>query len=144
MLGLTLSKYGYIWFIVWVVISIIVGVIVWYLGKNSHNNKSTKKGLIVFIIMFAIGYGWAYFASWQNVNTAAGQRFMKDMESEFNHGLEREIVIYAEDGREIYKYEGKVDLKVNQDSRDLEFVDEEGKKQIIIFGVQDTAIIKEK
>lgn len=144
MFGLTLSKYGYIWLLIWVVISIIVGVVVWYLGRSKYNNRSTKKGLIVFVIMLAIGYGYAYIESWLNVNTAKGQRFMKDMESEFNHGLNREIAIYAEDGREIYKYEGKVDLKVNQDSRDLEFVDEEGKKQIIIFGVQDTAVIKEK
>ena len=69
---------------------------------------------------------------------------MKDMESEFNKGLEREIVIYSEEGREIYRYEGKVDLKVNQDSRDLEFIDQDGRKQIIIFGIQDTAVIKEK
>lgn len=144
MFGLTLSKYGYMYFIIWVIISIIVGVIVWFLGRSSYNKKSIKKGLIVFIIMFAVGYGVAYIESWGNVNTATGQRKMKDMESEFNHGLEREITIYSEDGREIYKYEGKVDLKVNQDSRDLEFVDEDGKKQIIIFGVQDTAIIKEK
>ena len=47
-------------------------------------------------------------------------------------------------GREIYRYEGKVDLKVNQDSRDLEFIDQDGRKQIIVFGIQDTAIIKEK
>lgn len=140
MLGLTLTKYGYVAFIVWVIISIIVGVIVWRYSRF----KSSNKGLIVSLIMLVVGYFVAYIESWGNVNTASGQRKMKDYESEFNYGLDREIAIYAEDGREIYKYEGKVDLKVNQDSRDLEFIDQEGKKQIIIFGIQDTAIIKEK
>lgn len=155
MLGLTLSKYGYIAFAIWVILSIIAGIVAAFIkqngysnydgfGNKSKNGNAFQFGFIVFTVCFIIGYAYAGYHSWLNTNTAKGQRFMKDMESEFNKGLEREIVIYSEEGREIYRYEGKVDLKVNQDSRDLEFIDQDGRKQIIIFGIQDTAVIKEK
>lgn len=144
MLGLNLSPYGNMWFIVWCVLCLVFAIGFQWYANTCDKKHDLRYGIFTFIVLFLIGFSWASFCSWRNTNTAQGARFIKDMKSEFNNGLDREITIYSEEGREIYKYDGKIDLKVNQDSRDLEFIDAEGKKQIIIFGVQDTAIIKEK
>ena len=74
-------------------------------------------------------------------NSASGSRFLKDVKSEYSDGLDRTIVITAEDGREIYRYKGKIDLEMHDNY--LFFDDENDKRQIIYWGVTDTVIIIE-
>lgn len=81
------------------------------------------------------------FCIWFFNSTAAGARMEKDFKSGL-HGLDREITITAEDGREIYHYSGKCDIET-QDKYIL-FEDENGKRQTIYWGALDTIIIQEK
>ena len=68
----------------------------------------------------------------------------KDFQSELSNGIEREITITAEDGREIFYYEGKVDIESDHDDNYIKFESEEGKRYIIYYGIQDTITIIEK
>lgn len=95
--------------------------------------------LIGGIITVAIMSGF----HWYNTHTATGARGYKDFQSNFNNGIEREIIITAEDGREIFNYEGKVDIESNHEDNYIKFESEDGKRYIIYYGIQDTIIIKE-
>ena len=81
---------------------------------------------------------------WYNTNTASGIRAVKDYQSELSNGIDREITITAEDGREIFRYEGKVDVESNHEDNYIKFESEEGKRYIIYYGIQDTIKIIEK
>ena len=81
------------------------------------------------------------FCIWFFNSTATGARMEKDFKSGL-HGLDREITITAEDGREIYHYSGKCDIET-QDKYIL-FEDENGKRQTSYWGALDTIIIQEK
>ena len=83
--------------------------------------------------------------SWWHNNTASGARVMKDYHSNMEQGLNREITITAEDGREIFHYEGKVDVETKHDGNAnyILFESEEGLRYIIYYGVQDTVLIVE-
>jgi hypothetical protein len=72
------------------------------------------------------------------------QRYWKDIKSDNSSCIHREIIITAEDGREIYRYEGTIDLEIDADKHKIKFEDENGKRQIILYGVQDTVTIIEK
>ena len=84
--------------------------------------------------------------SWKNTNTADGIRAYKDYTSNLNNGLNREITITAEDGREIFHYEGKVDIETKHDGNAnyILFESEEGRRYVIYYGIQDTVLIIEK
>lgn len=97
---------------------------------------------LVTLIVVGVIFGGFY---WYFHHTASGQRDLKDFQSNINNGLEREITITAEDGRIIYHYEGKCDIeKAHEDNHYIKFETEEGKRQIIYYGVQDTVLILEK
>ena len=93
-------------------------------------------GLIAAVILLA-GVIW-----WLNC-TASGIRMWKDFTSDLNNGIEREITITAEDGREIFHYVGKFDIDTDHDKY-IKFETEDGKRFIIYYGVQDTILIQEK
>lgn len=92
----------------------------------------------VIIILIFIGI------KWYNTHTASGVRAVKDFQSELSNGIEREITITAEDGREIFYYEGKVDIESDHEDNYIKFESEEGKRYIIYYGIQDTITIIEK
>lgn len=92
----------------------------------------------IIIILIVIGI------KWYNTHTASGARAVKDFQSEISNGIEREITITAEDGREIFYYEGKVDIESDHDDNYIKFESEEGKRYIIYYGIQDTITIIEK
>ena len=92
----------------------------------------------IIIILIVVGI------KWYNTHTASGVRAVKDFQSEFSNGIEREITITAEDGREIFYYEGKVDIESDHDDNYIKFESEEGKRYIIYYGIQDTITIIEK
>ena len=89
--------------------------------------------LIGSIVITVIGAG-----------SASTKRTFKDISSDLTGGIHREICITAEDGREIYHYEGTIDLEISGEDRKIKFEDENGNRQIIIYGVQDTVTIIEK
>ena len=105
-----------------------------------------KAGIIVIAITVVICLGLIFGLSWYHNNTASGQRNMKDYASELQGGLNREITITAEDGREIFHYEGKVDIETAHDGNAnyILFESETGQRYIIYYGVQDTVLIVEK
>lgn len=84
--------------------------------------------------------------SWWHNNTASGERAYKDYTSNMSKGLEREITITAEDGREIFHYEGKIDVETKHDGNAnyILFESEEGLRYIIYYGITDTVLIVQK
>lgn len=94
--------------------------------------------LVTIILCILVAFG---LSLWHN-NTASGIRAMKDYESNMNNGIEREITITAEDGREIFYYEGKCDIETTDNY--ILFESEDGRHYIIYYGVQDTVLIIEK
>ena len=98
--------------------------------------------VLTVIVCLAIMLG----LSWWHTNTASGERNMKDFKSNIGGGLKREIIITAEDGREIFRYEGKVDVETKHDGNAnyILFESEEGLRYIIYYGITDTMLIIEK
>ena len=95
-------------------------------------------GTCVVTTLIAVGM------SWYNTHTASGIRAYKDFQSEIENGINREITITAEDGREIFHYEGKVDIETNHEDNYIKFESEDGRRYIIYYGIQDTILIVEK
>ena len=129
----------------WLVIigCIIFGILVTlYIGAELDNGvapyliTATISAIIIILIVIGI--------KWYNTHTASGVRAVKDFQSELSNGIEREITITAEDGREIFYYEGKVDIESNHEDNYIKFESEEGKRYIIYYGIQDTITIIEK
>ena len=112
----------------------IVAIIV---GINTNETETLIGGAVGTLISVLL----TGFCIWFFNDTAAGVRMGKDFKSSL-HGLDREITITAEDGREIYHYSGKCDIET-QDKYIL-FEDENGKRQTIYWGALDTIIIQEK
>lgn len=90
---------------------------------------------ILICIILAIGFNWYH------KTTASGVRSYKDYNSELSNGINREIIITAEDGRQIFYYKGKVDIEEKDGY--IRFESEEGARYIINYGIQDTVIIRE-
>jgi hypothetical protein len=89
-------------------------------------------GIIVSVIMIVVG-----------ATSNSFKRELKDIQSDYGDGIHRTITVTAEDGRTIYTYEGTIDLEINGGERKIKFEDENGNRQIIIYGVQDTVTIIE-
>ena len=70
-------------------------------------------------------------------------RAYKDYQSNIDNGIEREITITAEDGREIFHYKGKIDVESDHTDNYIKFESEEGKRYLIYYGITDTIVIKE-
>jgi len=129
--------FGDIWFII--IIVLVVAVIALYVCASFDWEPiiiivSIIVGIIIIVVAL-IGLNW------YNTSTASGQRKVKDFQTEIQNGLNREITITSEDGREIFHYIGKVDIEDND--RYILFESEKGERYIIYYGVQDTVIIKE-
>lgn len=125
-------------YIVFVVVLALVGI---GISIFAFWNQEVKLGVIILLVALlvvgiAIGGGLWYYN-----NTANGIRALKDQESNLNNGIKREIIITAEDGREIYYYCGKCDIETNNSY--IIFEDEDGHRQMIYWGVTDTIIISE-
>lgn len=106
------------------------------IGVAPYLITATISAIIIILIVIGI--------KWYNTHTASGVRAVKDFQSELSNGIEREITITAEDGREIFYYEGKVDIESDHDDNYIKFESEEGKRYIIYYGIQDTITIIEK
>ncbi len=128
----------------WIVFGVLmlVGVVVTiFIGAAC--DSATEWIITGLVSIIAIGVIMAV-TGWYNTNTAAGKRAVKDFKSNVNNGIEREIIITAEDGREIFRYDGKIDIESNHQDNYIKFDDERGKRYIIYYGIQDTITIIEK
>lgn len=103
-------------------------------------------GIIALIVTIALVVGMILGLNWYHGHTATGIRSFKDFKSELSNGINREIVITAEDGREIFRYEGKFDVErhAGGDDRYLRFETQDGLRYTISYGIQDTVLIIEK
>lgn len=129
----------------WIFIGIIfiTGLVITIMvASECSTGEAVASAFITIIICIALMFG----LSWYHTNTAKGARSYKDFESNLQNGLEREITITAEDGREIFHYEGKVDIETNHEGNAnyILFESEEGQRYIIYYGIQDTVLIIEK
>lgn len=95
--------------------------------------------VIVLTIMIIVGA--VFVCNWYNTSVASGIRNYKDYQSEMQNGLNREIIITAEDGREIFYYKGKCDIERGEQS--IKFETQDGQRFIINYGIQDTLIVQE-
>lgn len=121
----------------WIVVLAIAAVIGFGLGE------SKKCGLVALSAVTAFFVVVVLVVVWFNHNTASGIRRMKDWQSEKENGIEREITIHAEDGRQIFYYKGKVDIELDHNDNYIKFEAEDGRRFIIVYGVQDTVEIIE-
>lgn len=128
----------------WVLIAIVAIILLICISAIITTYKSLKVGVgtivIGLIVMILVFFGF----HWYNTSTASGIRSLKDFKSNFSNGIEREITITAEDGRQIFHYEGKVDVESDHTDNYIKFESEEGKRYLIYYGVQDTISIIEK
>lgn len=132
---LTIGNYVFLGFlaIVLIAISISIGVC----------TDSIALGISSGVINIAIFIAAFCGISWYNTSTASGIRAYKDYQSNMNNGIEREITITAEDGREIFHYKGKIDVESDHTDNYIKFESEEGKRYLIYYGITDTIVIKE-
>lgn len=100
-----------------------------------------KVGIIVLLVVLVVWFGAFFAFKWYYGSTASGMRALKDQQSNLNQGLNREITITAEDGREIYHYKGKCDIETQD--RYILFEGEDGLRRTIYWGITDTIIIEE-
>lgn len=107
------------------------------------NEDDIKLAIITIVITVIVSGGFIVSMNWKHTHTASGIRNYKDFQSELSNGLEREITITAEDGREIFYYKGKVDIESNHEDNYIRFESEEGYRYIIYYGIQDTIKIIE-
>lgn len=107
--------------------------------------KGVKEALLkIFLPSLIVPLLTIFTINWYNTSTASGIRGYKDYQSELSNGLDREIIITAEDGREIFHYEGKIDIESNHEDNYIKFESEDHKRYIIYYGIQDTITIIEK
>lgn len=114
-------------------------VVIWLAYDQCSVKVGIIGGIIVLVVVALIFCG----CYWYNHNTANGVRKLGEFKKNLTNGVEREIYIYAEDGREIYYYKGKIDIDDTKTAYCLYFYDQDGKSHIIHYGVQDTVIITE-
>ena len=129
--------FGDIWFIIIIVLAVAVAGL-FVCAYFDFNPVAIIASVIVGVIIIVIAF---IGINWYNTSTASGQRKVKDFKTEIQNGLNREITITSEEGREIFHYIGKVDIEDNNGY--ILFESEEGERYIIYYGVQDTVIIKE-
>lgn len=129
----------------WIMVGLIaiMGICIFIGCLVSDSKLGAITSLIITLLLIV---GFIVFETWYHKSTASGIRNYKDFESEMANGIYRELTITAEDGREIFNYEGKFDLERHEDGDDryLRFETQDGKRYTISYGIQDTVLIIEK
>lgn len=120
------------------IILVLISIAIWVY------NESWIAGIASIVVSIVLTIALGFGLNWYNTSTASGIRNFKDHQSNLSNGIEREITITSEDGREIFHYEGKVDVESNHTDNYIKFESEEGKRYIIYYGIQDTITIIEK
>lgn len=130
---------GQIIFIISYIIFCIFIIVIKFHNKNPNDEIFTI-GAYFFAILVAI----IAIIGWRNTHTSAGAKALKDNQLNLSNEIEREIIITAEDGRQIYYYKGSINIENDYTHNYIQFDTKEGKRYIINYGVQDTVIIIEK
>lgn len=124
--------------LVFTVIIALVGGIIAYgaydMGESIIGMVISVNVTLIVIIAMWVGTSWYYN------NTEAGARALKTQDSNFNGGIERQVIVYDANGDIIEEYQGKFD--VEYESNQILFDDENGQRHIICFG-SGTVIINE-
>lgn len=130
----------------WIFIVVLVFVAIGFSLFIGFDEDDAKVGIICGLVCLIVILAIAVGISWYHKNTASGERSYKDFQSNMNKGLNREITITAEDGREIFHYEGKIDVETKHEGNAnyILFESEEGQRYIIYYGITDTVLIIEK
>ena len=111
-----------------IIASVIVVVVAFSIGFYFED---VKIGVAVALVAIACLVGLWYGIHWYYTSTASGLRAVKTQDSEFNNGIERQILVYDIDGDVIEEVRGKFDVEY-ADERIL-FDDETGCRHIIYF-----------
>lgn len=99
--------------------------------------------LVVILATVLLSIFIGCYGLWWCHNTADGARALKDQQSNLSNGLNREIIVTAEDGREIFYYKGKCDIETDHDDNYILFEGEDGLRRMIYYGITDTVLIME-
>ena len=134
------------WILIGFVALIGIGVIVVAINESFDRKERRRIGVIGSVITIGICVGLMFGFNWYHSSIASGIRNYKDWKSDWENGIYREITITAEDGREIFHYEGKFDMERHEegDDRYLRFESQDGKRYTISYGIQDTVLVIEK
>ncbi|WP_338217919.1 hypothetical protein [Lacticaseibacillus salsurivasis] len=92
-----------------------------------------KKKIMLVLASLMMVAGLSGCASWN--------RFTKDIGSNVNNGLEREIKVYNADGKVIFSQKGKFDISYKD--RDLQYIDQKNRKHNIYIGDMSTVVVDE-
>ena len=127
--------------IICIILTALFGGFGFYIAYALHQNDDNTLGatIAVGITVIALAVTWI-FPIWFYSSTEAGKRAMKTQDSNFNNGIEREVVVYDMDGDIIQTYTGKFDIEY-EDERIL-FDDENGLRHVIYFKT-GTVIVNE-
>ena len=123
-----------------IILLIILGIVGILISIGFLANDP-KTGVIALLTCLLVWLGVLFGFKWYYGSTASGIRALKDQQSNLGLGLNRQITITAEDGREIYHYKGKCDIKTQD--RYILFEGEDGLRRTIYCGIADTIIIEE-
>ena len=130
------------------IISIVIGGLVLIggiiLSAYMFNDGETGVGAGILIISIVLAAALIITPCVYS-NTEVGKRALKDQQSNFNNGIEREVKVYDVSGELIEQYEGKFDIEVSNKSGTpyVLFDDEQGKRHIIYY-TTGTIIVDEK
>lgn len=129
----------------WILIAILVIIGLVSIGIGLYEQDGAVP-YVVGGIVIVLAVVLIFVFNWYHKNTASGVRNYKDFTSEMSNGIDREITITAEDGREIFHYEGKVDIETDHEgsANYICFETQDGKRYLIYYGIQDTLLIIEK
>ena len=102
-----------------------------------------KVGLCIALVVIVLTVILGCCGFWWCNDTAADARALKDQQSNLSNGLNCEIIVTAEDGREIFYYKGKCDIETDHDDNYILFEGEDGLRRMIYYGITDTVLIME-
>lgn len=117
--------------VVCAIITIIILGVGIYLAYVFFADESFYVGaltIVGIIVILALTWG---LPVWYFQNTASGKRALKSQNSNFNNGIQREIIVYDIEGDVIERYSGKFDIDYS--SERILFDDEEGNRHIVYF-----------
>ena len=117
--------------IVILVFGIIVTIACIVVGVFFITQDVKGQGIVAFLVALIFG-GAMIVGPIIYSNTEQGKRALKDQQSNFSAGIQREVKVYDVNGKLIEHYEGKFDVETDHDSYIL-FDDEEGKRHIIFY-----------
>ena len=124
--------------IIFTVIILLFGGVIAYGAYDMGGNVIGAIASVIITLAMVIAI-WAG-GFWYYHNTEDGARALKTQDSNFNGGIERQVIVYDANGDVIEEYQGKFD--VEYESNQILFDDENGQRHIICFG-SGTVIINE-